>query len=263
MRKYRFIFKATLIESLHYVMNIFLGFATYFIILFVFINLWEYIYSDATMLISGYSMKQMIWYVIFTELMWFGGRNRTLTSQISTDIKSGTIAYLINKPYHYIMYTISKYLGEISLQFVFYLCVGLLIGHAFLGSIPGFTVSYLPLIMLSFFLGLMINAFLKMSINVISFWIEDSTPFQWIYDKLILVVGTLFPIELFPVWLHPVIRCLPIFVVNYGPAKLMVDFSWETAIKVLLVQIIYFSISLLLLLMLYRKGVKKLNVNGG
>lgn len=263
MRKYQYIYKATLMESLPYVMNIILGFIIYFMILYVLINLWEYIYSDSSNLISGYSKQQMIWYVILTESIGFGARSRTLTTQMSLDIKSGTIAYDINKPYHYNLYILSKYLGEITLQFLLFFGAGIIIGAAFVGTVPGLRLWQLPFAMVSFILGVLINAIIYMSISSLSFWMEDSSPFRWIYDKLIIVVGTLFPVELFPHLIQPLIKCLPIYVINYGPAKLVIDFSYQVAARVFLAQFIYLTVGSLLLFILFRKGVKKLNVNGG
>ena len=263
MRKYLFIWKATLIESLQYVLNILLGFITFFMILFVFMNLWEYIYSDTANLINGFSKQQMIWYVILTEIIWFSTRNATLSFQISNDIKSGSIAYGINKPYHYIAYIMAKHLGEISVKTGMFFTAGLVIGYLFLGSLPQIRLYQLPAIILSLLLGMMINTFLKMSISVLSFWIEDATPFHWIYDKMIIVLGIMFPVEVFPLWAQPIIRFTPIFVVTYGPAKLIIDYSSGMALQVILSQLIYFVLSLSILLFIYQRGVKKLNVNGG
>ena len=80
---------------------------------------------------------------------------------------------------------------------------------------------------------------------------------------MILVLGTLFPIEMFPKILQPIIKCTPIFVVTYGPAKLIINFTIENFIKISIAQIIYLVISILIIGILYNKGVKKLNVNGG
>lgn len=263
MRKYLFILKATLIESLQYILNILLGFITFFMILFVFMNLWEYIYSDTANLINGYSKDQMIWYVILTEIIWFSTRNATLTFQISNDIKSGSIAYGLNKPYHYIAFIIAKHLGEIAIKTLMFLTAGLVIGYSFLRSFPDITLYQLPVIFLSLLLGMLINTFLKMTISVLSFWIEDATPFHWIYDKMIIVLGIMFPVEVFPLWAQPIIRFTPIFVVTYGPAKLIIDYNFDMALQVIVSQIIYLVISLCILLFFYQRGVKKLNVNGG
>ena len=82
-------------------------------------------------------------------------------------------------------------------------------------------------------------------------------------NKFILVLGTLFPIEYFPKIMQPILNFSPIYVVSYGPAKLFIDFSWDKFISVLIAQIIYIFISYLLCSLLYKKGVKNLNVNGG
>lgn len=263
MRKYLFIFKATLIENFQYVLNIILRFITFFIVLFVLMNLWKYMYSETNGLISGYSLVQMVWYVILTEIIGFGCSSATLTIQMSSDIKSGAIAYSINKPYHYIFYVIAKYLGETVINFTLFFAAGMIIGYAFVGGIPNFYLYQLPFTFLAFLLGIMINAFIRMGISTLSFWIEDSTPFQWVYDKIIIILGIIFPVEMFPAWAQPAIKLSPIYVVTYGPAKLMIDFSFKMAYHVVAVQILYFIITLFLVLGLYQKGVKKLNVNGG
>lgn len=149
MKKYLYIYKATLIENLSYISNIFLGFINFFVMMFVFLNLWQYIYSDSTQIIHGYTFKQMIWYVLTTEILWFGSRNKILTRQISQDIKTGNIAYNINKPYNYVFYIISKHLGEITIKLVLFIIVGLIIGICFVGPIENFNFMNIPLILLS------------------------------------------------------------------------------------------------------------------
>lgn len=263
MKKYFYIYKATLLEKLQYLMNILLGFISFFVMLFIFINLWDYIYTDSSQLISGYTKAQMVWYVIITETLWFGTRSRTLTSQVSQDIKSGTIAYGMNKPYNYIFFMIAKYFGEITFQFFLFLIAGIVIGISFLGSLAGFELRYIPFYIPVFFLGILINSLIRLFISILSFWIEDSGPFHWIYNKLIIVVGTLFPVELFPLWLQPAIRFSPIFVVTYGPAKLVIDFSTQKLLKVLGAQTAYTAVLVCLLAYFYQRGVKRINVNGG
>ena len=263
MKKYFYIYKATLIENLNYSSNIFISFIVFFVMMFVFMNLWQYIYSDDSQIINGYTMQQMIWYVLITEVLWFGSRNKILTQEISNDIKSGNIAYNINKPYNYLLYIISKHLGEITIKLILFIIVGLAVGFIFVGSIPNFNFLSVPLFLLSIILGVLINSILRITISIFSFWMEDSTPFHWLYDKMILVIGTLFPIEMFPEFIRPIIKCTPIFVVTYGPAKLFVDFSIENFIQIFFTQILYLVISIIIITFLYNKGVKKLNVNGG
>ena len=263
MKKYLYIYKATLIENLTYIPNILLGFVNFIVMMFIFLNLWEYMYSDGSQVINGYTMQQMIWYVLITETLWFGTRNKALSKQISQDIKTGNIAYNINKPYNYVFYIIAKHLGEITIKFIAFTIMGGVIGTLFVGPIQNFNFVNVPLILITVLLGVLINSILRISISLISFWIEDSMPFHWVYDKLILVLGTLFPIEMFPMFLRPIIQATPIFVVTYGPAKLLIHFTMEKFMQVFIAQIIYLVITIALILILYERGVKKLNVNGG
>ena len=46
MRKYIYIFKSEVMSNLQYIFDIMIGFIGYFIILYIFLNLWQYIYSD-------------------------------------------------------------------------------------------------------------------------------------------------------------------------------------------------------------------------
>lgn len=149
MKKYLYIYKATLIENLSYIANVLLGFINFFVMMFVFLNLWQYIYSDSTQVINGYTMQQMIWYVLITEVLWHGSRNKILTREISQDIKTGNIAYNINKPYNYVIYIISKHLGEITIKFILFVIVGLIIGICFVGPIQNFNFINIPLILLT------------------------------------------------------------------------------------------------------------------
>ena len=263
MRKYFQIYKATLNESIQYISSIIISFISFFIMMFVFINLWQYVYQDESQLINGYSMNQMIWYVLITEVIWFGTRNKTLTKQISFDIKTGNIAYNINKPYNYVIYMIARHLGEVTIKFILFVLFGILLGTIMIGAIPGFNFAYLPLIIISIILGILINSIIRITISVISFWIEDSTPFHWIYDKSILVLGTIFPVEMFPKWLQPIIKCTPVLAVTYGPAKLIIDFSFGIFGQIIAIQVIYLVVCSAILLGLYKIGTKRLNVNGG
>ena len=87
MRKYAVIYRSILMENLQYAINTAMGFITYFMIIFIFMQLWNYMYSSPADLIAGYSRQQMIWYVMITEIIWFSARTATVTRQAATDIR--------------------------------------------------------------------------------------------------------------------------------------------------------------------------------
>lgn len=262
-RKYGVIYRSVLMENLQYAANIALGFFGYFVFIFIFIKLWDYIYQTPGELIAGYSKEQMIWYVMMTEMMWFGSNAGSVGRQVKTDIRGGNIAYLMNKPYHYTLYILTKYTGEWSVRLPMYALLAVVIGTMMVGPVPGFKIVAVPVMAACIILGLTINAVFKICISLLSFWIEDASPFQWLYDKLLLVVGTIFPVEIFPQALQPFFKLTPIYTVCYGPAKLIVDFRPDKCVEILAAQVLYLAAGCGLMFFVYRKGVKKLYVNGG
>ncbi len=263
MRKYIHIYKSELMSTLQYMLNILFRLINFILLIFIFMNLWTYIYDNPNELINGYSKNQMVWYVIMTEIIWCAIDGRRYCRRIVDDVRSGNIAYMINKPYSYIGYAISGHLGETTIKTLISIVVGFSLGIIFLKDFPSLSIPAILLVALSGFLAILINTILITFIGLISFIIEDANPIYWLYSKMILVLGVLFPIEYFPGILAQIMRYSPIYVTCYGPAKLFVDFSYAQALEILLSQIIYVGIAFGLCFALYRKGVKKLNVTGG
>jgi len=263
MKKYLYILKTEVMSNLQYVFNILAGFIGYFLMLFILICLWKYLYSDPSELINGYSMNQMIWYVIITEILWSVQSGKKLCQKIIDDVKLGNIAYNINKPYNYIGYVLSSHLGTVFIKSIIYISLSMVIGYIFVGGFPNLNIIGILAVLLVGLLSTIINSLLVIAVGLLSFFIEDANPFYWLYSKLILVVGTIFPIEYFPKLIQKFLKFSPVFVICYGPAKLFVDFSYTNFLIILIAQIIYIGLSYGLCKLMYNKGVKNLNVNGG
>jgi len=263
MRKYLYIYKTEIMTNLQYAFDMLIGFITYILMIFIFMNLWKYIYKDPNEIINGYNQSQMIWYVIITEILWMSLEGRKLCKKISNDVKSGNIAYNINKPYNYVEYALFNHLGLVTIRMIMVTILGLSFGFLFLHSFPPLNGLQILGIIISCVFATLINVLLLISIGLLAFFVEDANPFYWLYSKFILVIGTIFPIEFFPKVIQPIIRFSPIYVVSYGPAKLFVQFSNHLFLEVFISQIIYLGITFLLCHIIYKKGVRKLNVNGG
>lgn len=263
MKKYLFIYKTEVMNNLQYVFNIVIGFIGYFIMMFIFLNLWKYIYSDPNEAINGFTMNQMIWYIIITEILWSAVGGRKFCHKITNDVKGGNIAYNINKPYNYISYSLFNHLGDCTVKGFMYTVLGIFVGYMFLGSFPSLNILSIIAIVITCILATIISTLLIIFVGLLSFIVEDATPFYWLYSKVILLFGTIFPIEFFPKAVQSILKFSPVFAVNYGPAKLFVDFSWSNFIIVIIVQLIYLVIAYTICILLYKKGVKRLNVNGG
>ena len=263
MKKYLVTFKLEIMTSLQYIFNVVSHLLVFFVMLFIFMNLWNYMYDDPAELINGYTKNQMIWYVIVTEVIWFIVGGRRVCYKIAEVVKSGSIAYAMNKPYNYVLYVLTSHMGSVFIKGFIYICMGIVIGLAFMGEIPAFTVLSALAVLLVIVLSIVINTLFAIFIGLFSFIIEDSGPMYWLYSKFMLVFGTLFPIEFFPQGLQAVLKYSPIYAMNYGPAKLFVQFSWTEFVPILIAQICYIAIAYGLCALVYKKGVRRLNVNGG
>lgn len=263
MKKYLNIMKTTFNDTLQYSSSLIFRFIGFAVVMSVLISLWNFLYSDPNTLIKGYSFNQMIWYLLLAEIITFGSGSKVATDEIKNNIKSGNIAYQVTKPYNYIVFTICKYLADTFIRFILFLIVAVILGLTFAGPIEGFNpISLIPAIPV-FFFAVLIFGMVRILISLSAFWVEDSHPFQMVYQKFILIFGVLFPLEMFPKVIQTIIKFTPIYGVSYGPAKLLIDFNLDILISVFISQIITIIVVSILLAIIYRRGVKKLNVNGG
>lgn len=262
IRKYSEVTKITMANSLVYFWN-FLSKNIFFVfIMFIYLMLWKNIYNTKGNSIGGLSLNAMIWYLVVTELVTLSRTDLHL--QVNEDVKTGNIAYLLNKPYNYVIYCFSYFLGEIGIKLFTNGIIGVTIGLVYVGVLENFSFTHLPFILLSLITGCFINFFIYIILALTSFWFEENNAFFWIYSKLVFTLGgMLMPIELFPNWLKSVAEYLPFAYVTYVPARLAVDFSYGNFYKQYSIQILYLGLFFMVAMVIYRRGARNLNVNGG
>lgn len=262
MRKYITVCKMILLETLQYVVDLLISTIAYAMIVFIFMMLWKYMFKDSD-LIAGYTFNQMAWYVAITEILWFTIRPGTIKKIVDNDIRSGQIAYRLNKPYNYLTYLMSLYMGYSFVSIAFKGVVGIIIAYLIIGPLYTFNLMALPFILIIFFMAMLVFGYTYMAVSMISFWVERNGPFMIVYDKIMLITGTIFPVEVFPAFIRPIIKYSPVAVTIYAPAKMIVDYSNGVFREMLFLQIIYLFVAFILCNLIYGRGVKKLNVNGG
>lgn len=264
MRKYIEIYKATLMEELQYAKGFLLNFIGTLIHIFIFFALWKYLYSSGEKsMINGYTLVQMIWYVTFTELLTSFSSSNILRKTPTNDIVSGNIAYILNKPYSYTGYIFARFFAESTIKGIINLICSLIFGLILIGPLKTFDIKFLPLMILSMILAMIIAALIRLIISYLSFWVENSEPFQWLFKTVFLIFGVTFPLEMFPLYLRPIIRYSPVYAALSGPVKMIIKFNTNEYLGVILSQIFYVVVLIIILKLEYRKGARKLNVNGG
>lgn len=260
--KYIKIMSISLSNSLVYVFD-FLGRSIFFfVIIFIFLCLWKAIFAGQGNQIEGFTLETMIWYLLVTEIIALSSSR--YYSEISEDVKTGNVAYMLNKPYNYVLYQFANHYATILFNLTRNGLLALFIGFLYVGPLPGFHITALPLIILVILLGSAIDFFINFSLALSAFWVEENMPFRWIYQKLVFVLGgMLLPLDLFPSAIKNIATWLPFSFVAYGPAKVAVDFTFENFIYVFTMQLFYLILAIAIAFLVYHKGMKGVNVNGG
>lgn len=265
MNKYFSICKTSLKQESKTLGNSLTSVVSFVVIIYIFEQLWKFIYGGGGggTLINGYSVKMMIWYMIMAEVLMYAVNARATTREFATDIKSGKIAYQLNKPYNYYAYQISNQLGVIIWKLLFLIPTAILMGLILLGPIENFSVTYVIPLFLSLMLASFLTCIIYGTIALLSFWVEEATPFAWIMQKFQMLFGLFFPPEFFSGGIQLFINYSPIYAMMSGPCKLMANFSWDLFLKVSASQVVYIIVFLIVGFSVYKLGTKKVNMNGG
>ncbi len=232
----------------------------FLIILFIFYSLWRVIYAGKPT-IAGFTMAQTLWYLTITETIELA-RPRAFI-QIQEEVKDGTIAYALLRPYSYPFFKIPRFVGESLVKVAPILIEGFIVAALVTGILPGYFRA-LPAGLVLIAGGIVINTLWYISIGLLAFWTEDVTAFAFITQKLVFILGGLFfPVDFFPPALAAVSKALPFAFVAYWPAKTVVDFSIETFLTALIGQIVYIAFFIALLAALFAAARRRVHVQGG
>jgi ABC-2 type transport system permease protein len=229
------------------------------VILFAFSRVWGVLGSRAA--IGNAGPRELIWYIALTE--WAVLSMPQVFLAIEAEVRSGDVACRLVRPVDYTLAHVCESLGESALRIaVLGPCAAL---YAFLLS-GGFPADprglwfALPLVVLACLLGTLCMA----AIGLSAFWVIDTSPFFWIWQKLVFVLGgLLFPLELYPEWLRRVAQLSPFPLLCWAPGSMALGYEPGRAASLLLQGVVYAGVLLALLAFLSSRARRRLTVNGG
>ncbi|GLX68185.1 ABC transporter permease [Paenibacillus glycanilyticus] len=259
--KYVFIGKITLRSQLAYVADFIIRSLFLILILYIFMQLWQTTYSGVgSSSINGFTFKQMMWYLVFTESMVLA--TPSLCTRIEEEVKSGDVAFKLIRPVNFITFHYVEYMSEVAIRFIINLLLGSAIGLLLVGPPPvGNGLVWLPLLTLG---GFTVNFMLGMLVALSSFWVEETRGLEFVYNKILFTVGgMLMPLELFPDTLQKAGHWMPFQTIVYFPARTAVSMHHGEIASMLALQGLWAALVGSVIWLVYRKGVRKLNVNGG
>ena len=261
IRKYTAIFRITLINSLAYPGEL-IGRSLMIVpFMWIFYQLWKVTFSAAgNDTINGMTLYSTMWYLMMAETIELS-RPR-LANTISENVKDGSIAYILNKPYNFLLYQFSTSLGETVFRAITNALIGGAVVWWLVGPPPapnGWLFAILAV------LGTWIlNFFISCLIGLSAFLVEDVSSFVLIYQKLVFILGGfMIPLNFYPQWLQTICKALPFAAMIYGPSQLFITPTPGLLLNILLLQLAWIVALGLTLIIAYQRGVTRLTINGG
>lgn len=262
LAKYVEMMRITVLTDLTYALDMLSRQLSLVVIMFVFVQLWKATYRwEGTDSIGGYTMRQMLWYLTLTESMAMS-MPRT-AADIDDDVRIGSLAYALTKPYKYPWFLYAKHMGKGLVGFLGSLLIAGCVTWIAVGP-PPVTPASVALGFLSAFLAYTLDFWAQVSIGLCAFWIEDGSPYRLLYSRVkMLLGGMMLPLELFPGALRRIVAFLPVGEMIHAPAKTFIGLATAGFAGTVLKQAVWTAAFIALAGAVYRAGVRRVNVQGG
>jgi ABC-2 type transport system permease protein len=260
IRKYRAVVRVSLSNAIAYRADVYMRLGFYALLIYVMMSLWRAIYQEGDL--HGYSFVQIVWYLIMTEFIFFAGGSSVFRG-MNEEVKSGSIAYFIGRPTHYVWYQFANSLGQVAFWAAVFGLLAAALGFAFAGPLYTFRPEGVPAMLLSLSLGITLHFFFMMLLGLSAFVMEENFALYLLYSKLTFMLGMILPVEFLPLWLQPIAKSLPFSYVFWAPAKLFVDYSPGLFLTLFPRQLMWVAVTMAAVFAVYHVCVKRLQVNGG
>lgn len=261
--KYLEIFKVSYSSSSVYLANLVFQSITVVFRVWIFTQLYKVTYSVAHSTdIGGLTIPMAVWSLTLVQ----GFQTATqpsLIRMIEEEVKSGSLAYSINRPYSYLLFHYFGFLGRTLPKLVTNLIIGAIATVILVGFIQ-FTWMGLLLGVLLVFFGYTLDFAMQFIIGLSSFWVEDTSAFRWIYSKMFLIFGgAIVPLSLFPDAVRNIGELSPFAQLYYGASRIIVNFDSTLFERFFIAQLFWVALFMLIASFMFKKGVKNVSINGG
>jgi ABC-2 type transport system permease protein len=251
------------IMMLAYRVNYYSGILVYALNIGAYYFIWNAIYEGKDTL-QGFTLTQMTTYTVvswMSRAFYFNNLDR----EISTEIRDGSVAIQFIRPYNYIVVKMMQGLGEGIFRLLLFTAPGLLI-TSFLFPIKLPTDPYVWIMyLLMLFMAFLINTQLNIITGLSAFFLENAEGLMRMKRiALDLFSGLFVPITFFPAWSSWLIKLLPFQAITYLPGSVFTGRVHGSGIvQILGIQIFWFVILTIPMMLLWRSARKRLFVQGG
>lgn len=263
LKVYLELIRMRFLMMLAYRVNYYSGIVTYSLNIGVYYFLWMAIYGDKPSL-QGMTAVQMATYIAISWMsraFYFNNLDR----EIAQEIRDGTVAVQLIRPYHYLIVKAFQGLGEGVFRLLMFSVPGMIVvSLIFPLELPGFSWDWLKFA-LSLALGFIVNVEVNLLTGVLAFFILNNEGLIWAKRMIVdLLSGLTIPISFFPEWAQMVLSYLPFQAISYLPSMVLVkglsgDLFWHA----LFVQLMWCALLAIPVQLIWQRARKTLIVQGG
>ena len=266
MRAYLSYFKAELIVGLQYKTAALAGLSTQFFwgILYALVYTAFYEYTS----VDSISLKQLMCYVWLNQAFFTLIVIMVKDNQILEQIKNGTVAYELCRPYDLYWWWYLKHLAKryaaCVLRFSPVLIFAFLLPEPYRLSLPNSNISFI-LFLVALFLGTLIITALCMIIQSISFFTyQDKGISSIIYTVGGLLSGFDIPLPLLPEFMLKITEYLPFRLIGDLSQRIYSgNINISYGLKSILLQVIWIIILIVIGKTIMNKALSKVSIQGG
>jgi ABC-2 type transport system permease protein len=228
------------------------------VILGVFSALWRAA-SEAGLPV-GVDRAGLVWYLAATE--WIILSAPPIHVEIESEIRRGDIAYQLARPFSYLASLAAQGLGLLAVRAPLIGLAAWACAYAFTGTLP-------PASVLGYVIPFGIAAMglvyaLYVLVGLTAFWLGDVSPIFWITQKLLFVLGGLMlPLSIYPEWMQRAAYGTPFPVMLAGPAGFLIGASEAEAWRLAFDLVLWSGIIGAAAHLMFRRAIRRLQVNGG
>jgi ABC-2 type transport system permease protein len=227
--------------------------------LIIFAHLWKI--AAAKTGITSFNPQQLLWYIAFNE--WVLVSIPDTQEEMEQDLRSGRLAYLLPRPVSYLGATFAEAAGTLSVNLLVLGLVTFSFTWLQAGALPFGPSGLLVTAVFGLMAGL-IGIIFQMVIGLSAFWLTEVGPFYWIWEKLLFMLGGLMlPLTVYPQWMQTIAHFTPFPAILGERSALALDFNLHHILTLTCSLLGWGVFGSITLFILYRKGLRILNMGGG
>lgn len=227
--------------------------------LIIFAHIWKVAATRVGVL--DLNPEHLLWYIAFNE--WLIVSLPDIQEEMEQDLRSGRLAYLLPRPISYLGSVFSEGLGMLFTNLFVLGIVTFTFTWWRIGSMP-FSLGAFSL---TLFVGLCagcVAIIFQMIVGLSAFWIHRVEPFHWIWEKSLFTLGGLMlPLAIYPLWLQKIAYLTPFPAILGQRSALAINFSMHEVFFIMGSLLFWGLTGVTVLVLLYRKGLRIVNVEGG